>query len=210
MGPFINAGLAVTSHDTSALNTSTFDHVLIASQATMDIDIGDVGIAGQDMFSTTTNMYAMQGGGGHLGHGRRVLLSLSEHHERRANGGPHQQSRRHECVCKSGIDAAQFHRRLGGPRDSRRTTGPQRRVHDPVRCRRVDDLHRGRERVVSGLAEGGAKRILDNRLVSADGAGWTLVGMTSTAIASDALIGVAVTSHERAVLTTATFDNLSR
>jgi regulation of enolase protein 1 (concanavalin A-like superfamily) len=45
---------------------------------------------------------------------------------------------------------------------------------------------------------------------SHDGSSWILVGTTSPSVPSDALIGVAVTSHQRATLTTATFDNLSR
>jgi hypothetical protein len=42
----IAAGLAVTSHDPSALNTSTFDHVTVSSGPSQDIDIGDTGAAG--------------------------------------------------------------------------------------------------------------------------------------------------------------------
>jgi len=39
----VEAGLAVTSHDTSALNTSTFDQVLVAASGFLETDIGDVG-----------------------------------------------------------------------------------------------------------------------------------------------------------------------
>jgi hypothetical protein len=47
MQPSALAGLAVTSHDTSALNTSTFDHVAVVSgNFYTDLDIGDVGAAG--------------------------------------------------------------------------------------------------------------------------------------------------------------------
>jgi hypothetical protein len=46
---------------------------------------------------------------------------------------------------------------------------------------------------------------------SFDGVNWTDVGRTtSPQIPSDALIGVAVTSHLRGVVATATFDSLSR
>jgi hypothetical protein len=45
--PFdIRVGLAVTSHDTSALNESVFEHVIVASEHYLDLDIGDVGVAG--------------------------------------------------------------------------------------------------------------------------------------------------------------------
>ncbi|HEY2153308.1 MAG TPA: hypothetical protein VGH34_21050 [Vicinamibacterales bacterium] len=42
----ITAGLAVSSHDTSALNTSAFDHVLLLNSNVSDLDIGVVGAGG--------------------------------------------------------------------------------------------------------------------------------------------------------------------
>jgi regulation of enolase protein 1 (concanavalin A-like superfamily) len=45
---------------------------------------------------------------------------------------------------------------------------------------------------------------------SSDGANWTNLTQASLDISSDALIGIAVTSHVRGVLTTATFDSISR
>lgn len=44
--------------------------------------------------------------------------------------------------------------------------------------------------------------------MSADGSTWTTVGTTTLSIAADAWMGMAVTSHVRGVLATATFDNV--
>ena len=42
-GTCVDGGLAVTSHDVNAVNTSTFDNVSALSQAFADQDVGDVG-----------------------------------------------------------------------------------------------------------------------------------------------------------------------
>src|SRR6185369_12771115 len=61
----VEAGLAVTSHDTTALNMSVFDHVLVAGQNPISADIGDVGIAGE--YATTGGSgFLVQGGGGDI------------------------------------------------------------------------------------------------------------------------------------------------
>jgi regulation of enolase protein 1 (concanavalin A-like superfamily) len=62
----VTAGLAVTSHDTGALNTSTFDHVLVASSIGYGHeDVGDVGIAGEFNISNS-GLFTLQGGGGDI------------------------------------------------------------------------------------------------------------------------------------------------
>jgi regulation of enolase protein 1 (concanavalin A-like superfamily) len=45
--------------------------------------------------------------------------------------------------------------------------------------------------------------------VSANGTAWTLIGSTSVAMANNALVGLAVTSHDVTQLNTATFDGVS-
>src|SRR5947208_15958289 len=45
----VAAGLVVTSHDPTMLNTSTFDHVVLSSAPTYDGDIGDTGAAVPDV-----------------------------------------------------------------------------------------------------------------------------------------------------------------
>jgi regulation of enolase protein 1 (concanavalin A-like superfamily) len=45
--------------------------------------------------------------------------------------------------------------------------------------------------------------------VSADGSAWTIVGSTTLSIASNALIGLAVTSHDTTQLNTSTFDTVT-
>jgi regulation of enolase protein 1 (concanavalin A-like superfamily) len=45
--------------------------------------------------------------------------------------------------------------------------------------------------------------------ISGDGSNWTTVGTTSLSIGADALVGLAVTSHNPSIINTATFDNVS-
>jgi hypothetical protein len=56
-------GLAVTSHDVNAINTSTFDHVLLSSARNGHDDIGDVGIASPSFYDTFGKPFSMQGAG---------------------------------------------------------------------------------------------------------------------------------------------------
>ena len=192
-------------------NTSTFDHVLIASQATMAIDIGDVGIAGQNMFSTTTNMYAMQGGGADIW-GKADAFSYL--YQSIMNDG------RMVVRINSLDDTSAFAKAGLMLRDSADASAAHVILDVRPDCS-VEFMTRSAAGASTTFIAGAnvsfpiwlkveRSGVWTIGSVSADGAGWTLVGMTSTAIASDALIGVAVTSHERAVLTTATFDNLSR
>src|SRR5215813_10816985 len=62
MAEVIMAGLAVTSHDT-AVNTSSFDHVLEASAVPLPGDVGDVGIADTVDTETNSTAFSVQGGG---------------------------------------------------------------------------------------------------------------------------------------------------
>ena len=61
----ITAGLAVTSHDISAINTSTFDNVQINSGNLTNVDIGDVGAPGG--FATNNDgTFTQRGSGGDI------------------------------------------------------------------------------------------------------------------------------------------------
>jgi hypothetical protein len=58
----ITAGLAVTSHNVSAINTSTFDNIMVGSSNLTNVDIGDVGAAGG--FRTNSDGTLTQWGSG--------------------------------------------------------------------------------------------------------------------------------------------------
>jgi hypothetical protein len=57
----IFGGLALTSHDTAALNTSTFDNVFVESQAGADTEIGQVGAPGS--VNVSNGVTTMNGSG---------------------------------------------------------------------------------------------------------------------------------------------------
>jgi hypothetical protein len=44
---------------------------------------------------------------------------------------------------------------------------------------------------------------------SADGAAWTLIGSDQLSLGDSVFVGLAVTSHQQGVLTSATFDNVA-
>ena len=54
-----------------------------------------------------------------------------------------------------------------------------------------------------------AQPFMDVYLVSADGAAWTLVGQDSVSMSANALVGLAVSSHDTTTLASATFDQVN-
>jgi len=209
----IVAGLAVTSHDTGALNTSTFDHVLVTTSvpAYGSDDVGDVGIAGE-LSGLGAGTVALQGGGsdiwGTADAFRYLYQNLSDdgqmavridsldNTDRFAKAG---------IMIRDSLDPSATHVMVD--------VTPSSLVEVLTRTAMGAETH-----WIGGLSPTSfpiwLKLTRSGTVVTAwaspDGSNWTNLTQASPDISSDALIGIAVTSHDRGVLTTATFDSISR
>jgi regulation of enolase protein 1 (concanavalin A-like superfamily) len=205
------AGLVVTSHDTGALNTATFDHVNVLNDSfSIDANIGDTGVVGREDSTDTHGGFALQGGGGDIwgtadafnywytgifdDGARTVQVRSLDNTNPFAKAG---------LMLRESLDPSAAHVILDVRPDgsiefmTRSSTGAETTYLAGAIASFPVSLRLTR----SGLAVTGE--------VSQDGTTWTTVGTTSPTIPSDALIGVAVTSHVKGTNTLATFSSLS-
>jgi hypothetical protein len=208
-GTCIEGGLAVTSHDPAALNTSTFDHVSAISQAFADSDVGDVGIAGSASASAVG--FTVNGAGadiwgtsdafnflsrGIFGDGQMVARVVAlQNTDTFAKAGvmireSTDPSAAHVILDVRPDGQIEFMTRAASGGTTAFIAGSSMSFPGWLKLTRTGSL-------VSGFA-------------SADGQNWRLVGSTTLSIPSDALTGLAVTSHRRGVINTATFDSVGR
>jgi hypothetical protein len=207
-----SAGLAVTSHDTSSLNTATFDHFAVAAGHRLtSADIGDVGIAGEELQAFDAGVDATEGGGadiwGSADAFNFVYRSLMDDGQM--------------VIRVRSLDNTNSFAKVGLMiRDSLDPSAAHVLV-DVTPSSLVEVLTRpsngGETQWIGGLSPTAFPIWLKltrsgqtfDAFASADGSTWThLAAASSTTIASDALIGIATTSHVRGVVTTATFDPL--
>jgi len=208
----MTAGLAVTSHDTTSINTSSFDHVLDASQVPLSVDIGDVGIAGIAATETNSTAFTVQAGGADIwgtadafnyyyqflkDDGQMVVkVNSLENTAPFAKAG---------LMIRDGIDPSAAHVLLDVTPSgllellTRETAGAETQW--------IGGLSPSPFPIWLKLARS-ATTITAS--ASSDGLTWQQIGTAFTRLPSDALIGIAVTSHQKGVVTSATFDNLSR
>jgi hypothetical protein len=207
----VAASLAVTSHDPSALNTSTFDHVVVSSAPGHDIDVGDTGATGS--FALTDAGFTIMGAGADIW-GTQDAFNFA--YETMHGDGQMQLRILHldntDMFAKAGIMI--------------------RTSTDPSSAHVILDVRP--DGTIEFMARGSAGSTMSflgtahvsfpvtlnlyrvgthfNASYSQDGTSWTFVhvGSTDLDIGTDALIGIAVTSHQRGMLATATFDNLTR
>jgi hypothetical protein len=206
------AGLVVTSHDTSALNTATFDHVMAASSFPTHTDVGDVGVIGRTDTIDVHGGFAVQGGGADIwgtadafqfyneslmDDGQMVMrVNSLDNTDGFAKAG---------VMIRESLDPSAAHVLLDVTPSgliellTRESSGAQTQW---IGGRSASPFP-----IWLKLARSGT-RILAS--TSPDGSTWTDVGTASTLLPPDALIGVAVTSHRRGVLATATVGNISR
>jgi regulation of enolase protein 1 (concanavalin A-like superfamily) len=205
------AGLVVTSHDTGALNTATFDHVNVLNDSfSIDANIGDTGVVGREDSTDTHGGFALQGGGGDIwgtadafnywytgifdDGARTVQVRSLDNTNPFAKAG---------LMLRESLDPSAAHVILDVRPDgsiefmTRSSTGAETTYLAGATASFPVSLRLTR----SGLAVTGE--------VSQDGTTWTTVATTSPTIPSDALIGVAVTSHVKGTNTLATFSSLS-
>jgi regulation of enolase protein 1 (concanavalin A-like superfamily) len=205
------AGLAVTSHDIGALNTSTFDHVLLAAGVAADVDVGDVGIAGE-FDSSTGGVVTLQGGGADIwgasdafnywyqalfDDGQMVVrIDSLDDTDRFAKAG---------IMIRESLDPSSAHVMVDVTPSSlvevltRTSTGAETQW--------VGGLSPTSFPIWLKLTRSGDTY---DAYASHDNVTWQHLTQAFATLPPDVLIGLAVTSHVRGELTTATFEQASR
>ena len=203
-----DAGLVVTSHDVTALNTATFDHVTVLNPSfSTDENVGDTGVVGRFDTTDTHGGFALQGGGGDIwgtadafnywytGHFDDLVSSVRV--KTLDNTNPFAKA---GLMLRASLDPSAAHVVLDVRPDgnvefmTRSSTGAETTYVAGAVATFPVWLRLSR----SGLTVTGE--------LSQDGTTWTTVGTTSPTVPADALIGIAVTSHVKGTNTLATFD----
>jgi len=212
------AGLAVTSHDTSTLNTATFDNVQVVSQffttgntlpvGWLNQDVGAVGTRGSASFANNT--FSVKGAGADIWGTADAFQYVYQQVT-----GDIQIAARVDSVentnafAKAGVMLRQF------------TTATSAHVILDVRPDgSLEFMTRSTDGGATTFLAGGSQAFpvwlklartgsTITGSVSSDGSTWTAVGSVSTAMPTNANIGLVVTSHDTTVLNTSTFDNVS-
>jgi regulation of enolase protein 1 (concanavalin A-like superfamily)/phosphatidylserine/phosphatidylglycerophosphate/cardiolipin synthase-like enzyme len=213
-----NVGLLVTSHNTSALNTSTFDNVSVSGGSGsgggglpspwVNQDVGSTGVAGSASYSN--GAFTVSGAGADIwgsadafqfasqglsGDGTIVARVTAEQNT--------------STYAKAGVMI----------RQSLSATSPHV-ILDVRPDGTVEFMTRtadgGSTTFISGSTQAfpaWLKLVRTGSTVAAftsgDGSTWKAVGSTSTSMSASTNIGLAVTSHGTGVLNTSTFDNVS-
>jgi regulation of enolase protein 1 (concanavalin A-like superfamily) len=212
MATTVEIGLAVTSHNASTTAAATFDQVLVTRGATLptgwhDGDIGSVGVAGSA--SMANGVFTIRGSGTDIwgpadgfhfayrsldGDGQMIarVASLQNTHRWAKAGVMIRGSNTASSVfgamvvAPSAGSAFQYRQTSGGPA----ATAPGAGVAPPnwVKVTRAGS-------VLSGYQ-------------SADGVTWQFVGRATIPTGTAVSIGLAVSSHDNATLSKATFDKV--
>jgi hypothetical protein len=204
----ITVGMAVTSHDTSALNTATFDHVSVSSAAPIDTDIGDVGATGGVAVSDVNTRV--------LGAGADIWGTqdaFNYYYTSLINDGQ-------MFVRVTSLDNTSPFAKAGIM--IRASTDPSAAhvILDVKPDGGVEFMMRsvagGSTTFLAGTTRSFPVQLYLQRTGTTINAyvvdvnQLTPVGSVTTDLPSDALIGIAVTSHTRGTLATATLDQISR
>jgi hypothetical protein len=204
----IVVGLAVTSRDPSALNTSTFDGVAVMSEAPIDLDIGDVGAAGGVDFCDLET--CVSGAGADIWGAADALNYYFAH---LVNDG-------RMTARVASLDNTSPFAKAGIM--IRASTDPSAAhvILDVTPDGEIEFMTRSRLGAETTFIAGATRSFpvvlwLERKgpTVNAyvlDGSQLTAIGSVTTDLAADPLIGLAVTSHERGMLATAVFDRVSR
>ena len=211
----VYVGLAVTSHNNSVLNTSTFDNVNVTTGSSntlpspwQDHDIGTVGSAGSASYSGST--FTVNGSGADIwgtsdafnyvsqtlnGDGTIVARVASQQNtDGWAKAGVMIRETLNAdatfvdmLLTPSNGAVFQYRTTTGGSAST--TGGPTVTAPYWVKLVRAGSTFTG--------------------YASSDGTTWTQVGSTTISMVSSVYVGLAVTSHNNSVLNTSTFDNVS-
>ena len=209
MGASIQAGLAVTSHDTAQLSTAVFDQVAIVPSADWSSeDIGGVGAvggsfysggvasvvgAGADIWGTADAFrYTYRLASGDCDITARVTAIDNTNVWAKAGVMIRETltaGSRHAMAVVTPGSGVSFQRRTTTDGTSAHTTTGGLAAPYWVRVTRVGNLFTAYR--------------------SADGVTWTTIGSATIPMASDVAIGLAVTSHSAGALCSATLDNIT-
>ena len=201
-------GLAVTSHDTTQLNTSTFDNVSITLSGFTSQDVGAVGQSGSSTLSGST--WTVNGAGADVwgtadafqfnyermtGDGTIVArVTAIENTSTFAKAG---------IMIRESLNANAAHVIL-----DLRPTNDVELMTRPSTGAQTSYLAGATQAPPTWLKLQRAGSTI-TASVSANGTSWTTVGTATLNIAAQAYWGLVVTSHDATQLNTSTFDNVS-
>jgi regulation of enolase protein 1 (concanavalin A-like superfamily) len=214
MAGSVSVGLAVTSHNAAVLNTSTFDNVAISGNSGglpsswQGQDVGSVGQAGNVSYAAGT--YTVRGAGDDIWGSADAFQFVSQ-----PLSGDGAIVARVTAIQNTNPDA-----KAGIMLRETFAAGSRHVVLDVEPSGNIEFMTRSAtDGATSWLAGASHTAPVWLKLVrtgtsitgwiSPDGIGWTQVGTTSVAMAGSVSIGLAVTSHNAAVLNTSTFDNVT-
>jgi regulation of enolase protein 1 (concanavalin A-like superfamily) len=215
MGTSVFIGLALTSHDNATTGDATLEQVAVATaprppdpSGWTNHDVGAVGIAGST--TETSGVFTVKAAGADIwgtadafhfvyrrvsGDGQIVarVASIGNTHRWAKAGVMIRDSAaagaRHAMMTASGQSGLAFLRRAASGGTSVSTAGTLSPAPMWVKLVRSGSTFTAYQ--------------------SVDGAAWRLVGTQTIALPAEALWGLAVTSHNTSVLTTAVFDNVA-
>jgi glucose/arabinose dehydrogenase/regulation of enolase protein 1 (concanavalin A-like superfamily) len=203
-------GLAVTAHNNAALNSTSFDNVSVqpvAAPAFTAVDVGAVGLAGSTQASGGT--VTVRGAGGDIYNAADAFQfyyrSLSGDGEIRARvgsmGNTHQWAKAGVMIRES---------LAPGARQAYAGLTP---ANGTEFLRRLDTDGATTPSGVAGGAPYWVRLVRAGNVftayVSPDGNAWSVSGSATIVMGADVKVGLAVCSHDAAVLNTATFDSVT-
>jgi regulation of enolase protein 1 (concanavalin A-like superfamily) len=203
-------GMVVTSHNSTQLNTASFDHVSVTTNVQppwVSQDIGIVGLTGSA--SSTNGVLTVRGAGADIWGANDAFRSVLQ---------PITSDGQIVVRVYSLQDTNTF-AKAGVMLRSTTAAGAGDVILDVRPNGSLEFMTRASTGAATSYLSGGTQAtptwlkltrigMSVTGYVSADGAGWTQVGTTSLP-AGPAFLGLAVTSHDATKLTTAVFDNLS-
>ena len=205
MGDRIEAGLAVTSHDPSLLNTARFSGSSLMRAPWMNRDVGSVGVTGRASFNDDT--LTVSGAGSNIWDAadsfHYVSQPLATDGEITARVRQVEQTHtkaKAGVMIREGLSPDAAHVILSVKPD-----GDVEFMQRATRGGPTTYLGGGTGSWVR-LARRGSSVIAS---ISADGTSWTELGSTTTAFTNDVTVGVAVTSHHPGRLNATVVDNIS-
>jgi hypothetical protein len=205
----IVGGLAVTSHDPSQVNVSEFDHVTVTSNAANDIDVGDVGAAGSATSTDSLNTSFVVSGSGADIWGTQDAFNFL-----------------YEGITDDGQIRARI-KSLDNTNPFAKAGVMMRASTDPSSAHVILDVRPDGSLEFMTRSENGASTTflatahvtfpvwlnltrngstITGFYMQDRSPAWTTIGTASPTLPSDVMAGVAVTSHQRGVLATATVD----
>jgi hypothetical protein len=217
MGSSANVGVAVTSHDTSALNTATFDNVAVTVAGCgsgalpgpwVDQDVGVTGIAGCASYST--GVFTVAGAGVDIWGTADAFHFMSQPVTGDGQIVAHVTSLQNTSTfAKAGIMWRET--LAAGSSDVILDVRPGGAVEFMTRSATgaaTTFIASGSQPPPAWLKLTRSGSTITGA-ISPDGTAWTAIGTASPALGSSATAGVAVTSHDTSALDTATFDNVA-